>query len=185
MWVFGSDHLCWFKCSNLDEFSLSMSFSKDRILYELSDWYDSISSFLRKQVKSEYDYIIHNYVCILKKLAALRMTYIKDLWRNGRNFPKNCISWKYIVGGSYHTFGLDGGWFFGPLAFIVLKSSYQDLFKLVKHETFWINFRFWLVLVELRKSKALCSLKNIKLASAFMCIEKYFYKKNQENIGHQ
>ena len=52
MWVFGSDHLCWFKCSNLDEFSLSMSFSKDRILYELSDWYDSISSFLRKQVKS-------------------------------------------------------------------------------------------------------------------------------------
>ena len=23
----------------------------------------------------------------------------KDLWRNGRNTPKNCIFWKYIVGG--------------------------------------------------------------------------------------
>ena len=40
---------------------------------------DNISSFLRKQVKSEYDYIIHNYVCILKKLAALR-----TVWRKSR-----------------------------------------------------------------------------------------------------
>ena len=49
----------------------------------------------------------------------------KDLWRNGRNTPKNCIFWKYIKGGSYYTPGL--GWFFGTWAFIILKSSYQDL----------------------------------------------------------
>ena len=30
-------------------------------------------------------------------------------------------------GGSYYTPGLDGGRFFGPWAFIILKSSYQDL----------------------------------------------------------
>ena len=99
----------------------------------------------------------------------------KDLWRNGRNTPKNCIFWKYIVGGSsYYTPGLDGGWFFGPWAFIIPKCSYQDLsnegskkffwvhwnlfFKLLKHGCFWLNFRFWLVWVELRKSKALSSL---------------------------
>ena len=76
-------------------------------------------------------------------------------------------------GGSYYTSGLAGGWFFGPWAFIILKSSYQDLsnegskkiwvhwnlfFKLLKHRHFWINFRFWLVWVELRKSWALSSL---------------------------
>ena len=76
-------------------------------------------------------------------------------------------------GDSYYTQGLDGGWFFGWWAFIILKSSYQDLsnkgskivlsslelaFKLLKHGHFWINFRFWLVWVELRKSKALSSL---------------------------
>ena len=41
----------------------------------------------------------------------------KDLWRNGRNTPKNCIFWKYIV----------GGWFFAPWTFIIPKSSYRDL----------------------------------------------------------
>ena len=48
----------------------------------------------------------------------------KGLWRNDRNTPKNCIFWKYIVGGSYNTPGLDGGWFFGPK---IQKSAYQDL----------------------------------------------------------
>ena len=33
----------------------------------------------------------------------------------------------HIRGGSYYTPGLDGGWFFGPWAFIIPKSSYQDL----------------------------------------------------------
>ena len=32
-------------------------------------------------------------------------------------------------GGSYNTPGLDGGWFFGPWAFIIPKSSYQDLMR--------------------------------------------------------
>ena len=45
-----------------------------RTEYYMSYLTDNISRFLRKQVKSEYDYVIHNYVCILKKLAALRMT---------------------------------------------------------------------------------------------------------------
>ena len=45
-----------------------------RTEYYMSFLTDNISTFLRKQVKSEYDYVIHNYVCILKKLAALRMT---------------------------------------------------------------------------------------------------------------
>ena len=31
-------------------------------------------------------------------------------------------------------------------------------FKLLKHGHFWVNFRFWLVWVQLRKSKALSSL---------------------------
>jgi hypothetical protein len=98
----------------------------------------------------------------------------KDLWRNGRNTPWTCNFWKCIVGGgSYYTPGLDGGWFFGPWAVIILKSSYKDLsnegskmfwvhwnlfFKLLKHGHFWINFRFWLVWVDLRNSKALSSL---------------------------
>ena len=30
-------------------------------------------------------------------------------------------------GGSYYTPGLDGGWFFGPWAFIIPKKSVQDL----------------------------------------------------------
>ena len=71
-------------------------------------------------------------------------------------------------GDSYYTLGLDGGWFLGPWAFIILESSYQDLsnevhwnlfFKLFKHR---INFRFWLVWLELRKSKALSSLNFLK-----------------------
>ena len=33
----------------------------------------------------------------------------------------------YVVGGYYYTPELDGGWFFGPRVFIILKSSYQDL----------------------------------------------------------
>ena len=70
-------------------------------------------------------------------------------------------------GSSYYTPGLDGGWFFRPWAFIIPKSTYQDLsnaftatcfFKLLKYGHFWINLRFWLVWVELRKSKALSSL---------------------------
>ena len=68
---------------------------------------------------------------------------------------------------------MDGVWFFWPWAFIILISSYQDLsnegqklfwvhwnlfFKLREHGHFWINFRFWLVWVELRKSKAMSSM---------------------------
>ena len=108
---------------------------------------------------------------------------VKDLWRNGRNTPKNCIFWKNIVergGGSYYSLGLDGGWFFGPWVFIIPKSSYQDLsnegsnffwvhwnlfFKLLKHGHFLINFRFWLVWVELRKNKALSSVNFLQIGS--------------------
>ena len=41
-------------------------------------------------------------------IPNLDSSLVKDLWRNGRNTPKNCIFWKYIVGGPYYTPGLDG-----------------------------------------------------------------------------
>ena len=71
-----------------------------------------------------------------------------------------CLGGPCSSGCSYYTLGLEGGWFFGPWAFIILKSLYRDLsnegskffwvhwnlfFKLLKHRHFWINFRFWLV----------------------------------------
>ena len=40
-------------------------------------------------------------------------------------------------------------------------------FKLLKHGLFWINFRFWLVWVELRKSKALSSLNFLQRHEKF------------------
>ena len=51
----------------------------------------------------------------------------KDLFINGRNTPK--ISFFEITrqGRSNFTPGLDGGGFFGPYSFIILKSSHQDL----------------------------------------------------------
>ena len=96
--------------------------------------------------------------------AALHLC--KDLWRSGRNTPKNCIFQKYIVGGLLLHPRAGWGLIFGPWASIIPKSSYQDLstegskmfwvhwnlfFKLLKHGHFWINFRFWLVWVELTK----------------------------------
>ena len=84
----------------------------------------------------------------------------KALWRNGRNTPKDCIFWKYIT-----PWGWIGGWFFWPWAVIILNEGSKKFwvhwnlfFKLLKHGHFWINFRFWLVWVELRKIKALSSL---------------------------
>ena len=59
--------------------------------------------------------------------------------------------------GSYYTRGLDEGWFFGPWAFIILKTSNQDLsnegskknwvhwnlfFKLLKHRHFQSSLNF-------------------------------------------
>ena len=40
---------------------------------------------------------------IVNGLFAVCVTLGKDLWRNGRNTPKNCIFWKYIVGGKEST----------------------------------------------------------------------------------
>jgi len=93
-------------------------------------------------------------------------------------------------GGSYYTPWLDGGWFFGPWAFIILKSSYQDLsnegsifflsslelvFKLLKHRHFWINFRFWLKNQSsefTEFSTKTWKISNWVMTSAIICIEK-------------
>ena len=70
-----------------------------------------------------------NWLFWRTSLPRVRTYLLKDLWRNERNTPKDCIFWKYIGGGggSYYTPGLDGGRFFGPWVFIIPKSSYQDL----------------------------------------------------------
>ena len=97
--------------------------------------------------------------CILCK--AWYIGKAKDIWKNRRNTHKSSNFWKTIVGGSYYTPGLNGDWFLGPWAFIIPKSSvflkipWTELLKLGH---FWNNFRFWLVWVELRKTKALSSL---------------------------
>ena len=42
-------------------------------------------------------------------IPNLDSSLVKDLWRNGRNTPKNCIFWKYIVGGLlFMDFLIDG-----------------------------------------------------------------------------
>ena len=41
----------------------------------------------------------------------------KDLWRNGRNTPKNCIFWKYIVGGLLLHPGAGWGLLFWTMSF--------------------------------------------------------------------
>ena len=109
------------------------------------------------------------------------MEYSFQIHQENKNNKINKISYKVNQRSlkrwtehSQESPGLDGGWFFGPWAFIAPKSSFQDPFnewskdffwvhwnlfsKLLKHGHFGINFRFWLVWVELRKSKALSSL---------------------------
>ena len=98
-------------------------------------------------------------------------------------------------GGSYNTPGLDGGWFFGPWAFIIPKSSYQDLsnegwkiflsslelvFKLLK-QVFLDKFQILGGLSRAQKKQSseftefstkTWKISNWIMPSAFICIEK-------------
>ena len=38
--------------------------------------------------------------CVLTTVEVYLLGLFKDLWRNGQNTHKNCIFWKYIVGGA-------------------------------------------------------------------------------------
>ena len=112
-----------FKTCTLDYFNARFCKSWDcpmtqKIIY-------SITSY----IEHHYNVFVFYFVQFWYKLIILNvdenslsyhiMSWYKDIWRNGQNTPKNCFFWKYIVRG--------GGWFFGPQAFIILKSSYQDL----------------------------------------------------------
>ena len=77
-----------------------------------------------------------------------------------------------------------GLWIYGQNTQITNFWVHRNLFfKLLKHGHFWINFRFWLVWIELRKketseftefSTKTWNISNWVIPSAFICIGKLF-----------
>ena len=84
---------------------------------------------------------------------------------------QNFIFWNYKVGGGFQFYpGAGWEWVFWPYSFISSHERSKILgFKLFKQKHFLMNFRFWLLLVELRKTKLwlhwifYIGMKNIKL----------------------
>ena len=69
----------------------------------------------------------------------------------------------------------------------MFRVHWNLFFKLLKHGHFLINFRFWLVWVKFRKSKALSSQNFLQVGSCpqllHICKEKYFCKKIKIILG--
>ena len=82
---------------------------------------------------------LQQFILTVSKSLDNQMQLPKDPWRNERSTPKNCIFWKYVVGGSYYTPGWMGLDFFWTMSFYSPKKFILRFFIIRVQKLFWVH----------------------------------------------